>query len=105
MNKFSIAPWKTEQSFCDVDYIRYIRDAQGEHIAHVCDLDDGVANDYADQALANARLMAAAPDLLAACIEALSLFDDYPECYESAGTLERLTTAIARATGDQTITA
>ena len=52
---------------------------------------------------ADAHLIAAAPDLLAACIEALSLFDDFPECYESAGTHERLTAAIARATGDQTI--
>ena len=51
------------------------------------------------------KLAAAAPDLLAACVEALSLFDDYPECYESTGTLERLTAAIARATGDQTVTA
>ena len=51
------------------------------------------------------RLFAAAPDLLAACVEALSLFDDYPECYESTGTLERLTAAIARATGDQTVNA
>jgi hypothetical protein len=53
--------------------------------------------------IANARLIAAAPDLLAACVEALSLFDDYPECYESIGTLERLIAAIARATGDQTV--
>ena len=53
--------------------------------------------------IANARLIAAAPDLLGACIEALSLFDNYPECYEAIGTLERLTAAAARATGDQTI--
>jgi hypothetical protein len=102
MNKFSIAPWKLAHSHSH-EYIRYIRDAQGEHIAHVCDLDDGVANDYTDEAIGNARLMAAAPDLLAACIEALSLFDDYPDCYESAGTHERLNAAIARATGDQTV--
>ena len=104
MNKFSIAPWKLSHSHSH-EYVRYIRDAQGEHIAHVCDLDNGVANDYLYEAIANARLMTAAPDLLAACVEALSLFDDYPECYESTGTLERLTAAIARATGDQTVNA
>lgn len=99
MNKFSIAPWKLSHSHSH-EYIRYIRDAQGEHIAHVCDFEDATP-----EAIANARLMAAAPDLLAVCIEALSLFDDYPECYESAGTYERLTVAIAAATGDQTVTA
>lgn len=52
---------------------------------------------------ADARLIAAAPDLLGACIEALSLFDNYPECYEAIGTHERLTVAIARATGIKTI--
>jgi len=97
MNKFSIGPWKTAHSHSH-EYIRYIRDAQGEHIAHVLDLDDALT-----ECTANARLIAAAPDLLAACIEALSLFDDYPECYESAGTHERLTVAIARATGIETI--
>lgn len=102
MNKFSIAPWKSAFAF-DRAYIRNIKDAQGEIIAQVCDLDGSVPNEYLYEAIANARLMAAAPDLLAACIEALSLFDDYPECYESAGTHERLTAAIARATGIKTI--
>ena len=43
---------------------------------------------------ANARLIAAAPELLAACIEATSLFDNYPQCYETIGTLEVLNSAI-----------
>lgn len=99
MNNFSIAPWKTSIAF-DRTYIRNIKNAQGEIIAQIPDWDEGLT-----ETTANARLMAAAPELLAACVEALSLFDDYPECYESAGTHERLTNAIARATGDQTVTA
>lgn len=35
--------------------------------------------------------------LLEACIEALSLFNDYPQCYESIGTYEVLNAAIANA--------
>ena len=51
---------------------------------------------------ANARLIAAAPELLAACIEAMALFDNYPEIWECIGTHEVMTAAIAKATGDQT---
>jgi hypothetical protein len=51
---------------------------------------------------ANARIIAAAPDLLAACIEAMALFDNYPEIWECIGTHEVMTAAIAKATGDQT---
>ena len=101
MNKFSIAPWKLSHSHSH-EYIRYIRDAQGEHIAHVCDLDDGVANDYLYEAIANARLMAAAPDLLAALRALCDICEDddqYPQHTEAARA------AIARATGDQTIPA
>jgi hypothetical protein len=35
--------------------------------------------------------------LLDACIEALSLFDNYPQCYEAIGTYEVLQTAIINA--------
>jgi len=35
--------------------------------------------------------------LLEACIEALSLFDNYPQCYEAIGTYEVLNAAIANA--------
>lgn len=47
-----------------------------------------------NEVAANARLIAAAPELLAACIEATSLFDNYPQCYEAIGTLEVLNSAI-----------
>ncbi len=58
MRNFSIAPWKTAIAF-DRAYIHNIKDAQGEIIAQVCDLDDALT-----EATANARLLAAAPDLL-----------------------------------------
>lgn len=45
----------------------------------------------------DAQLQLAAPELLAACIEALALFDNHPECYEDLGTLEVLQAAIAKA--------
>jgi hypothetical protein len=35
--------------------------------------------------------------LLDACIEALSLFDNYPQCYEAIGTYQVLHTAITNA--------
>lgn len=35
--------------------------------------------------------------LLDACIEALSLYDDYPDCYNSIGTYEVLMAAVQRA--------
>ena len=98
MNNFSIAPWKTAHSY-DRAYIRTIKDAQGEHIAHVCDLDDAI-----QEATANARLMAAAPDLLAALREYVERHE--AEC-DRAGLpeYELACAAIARATGDQTVTA
>ena len=81
MNNFSIAPWKTAHSY-DRAYIRTIKDAQGEHIAHVCDLDDAIP-----EATANARLMAAAPDLLAALRALCEICEDddqYPQHTETA---------------------
>jgi hypothetical protein len=96
MKHFSITPWKTAHAWSNTGYIRTIKDAQGEHIAHVCDLDDALT-----EATANARLLAAAPDLLAACIEALSLFDNYPETHECIGTYQVLTEAINKATAHQ----
>jgi len=104
MNKFSIAPWKLSHSHSH-EYVRYIRDAQGEHIAHVCDLDDGVANNYTDQAIANARLMAAAPDLLAALRDLLDEADLGEVDEYTAPKIEAARAAIARATGDQTVNA
>jgi hypothetical protein len=105
MNNFSIAPWKLAHSY-DTAYIRTIRDAQGEHIAHVCDLDDALP-----EAIANARLMAAAPELLAVLRDLLSRaeqeLDQTATCegLENCDALARCRAAIAAATGDQTINA
>jgi hypothetical protein len=87
MKEFSISPWKTAHAWSNTGYIRTIKDAQGEHIAHVCDLDDALT-----KATANARLLAAAPDLLAAlqnliaAIEASDAgwlgIDAFPEDFE-----------------------
>ena len=99
MYKFSIAPWKTAHSHSH-EYIRYIRDAQGEHIAHVCDLDDSLP-----EAMANARLMAAAPDLLKALIDLLDEADLAEVDEYTTPKVEAARAAIARATGDQTIPA
>lgn len=51
---------------------------------------------------ADAKLISAAPDLLDACIEALSLFDNYPECFEAIGTYQVLCSAINKAIGKGT---
>lgn len=104
MNKFSIAPWKSAIAF-DRAYIRNIKDAQGEIIAQVCDLDDGVANEYLYEAIANARLMAAAPDLLAALRDLLDEADLNEVDEYTAPKIEAARAAIARATGDQTVNA
>jgi len=58
MNHHSIAPWKTAYSYGQT-YKRDIKDAQGELIAQVCDLKGGDR-----EVLENARLIAAAPELL-----------------------------------------
>jgi len=87
MKEFSISPWKLAHAWSNTGYIRTIKDAQGEHIAHVCDLEDALT-----EATANARLLAAAPDLLAAlqnliaAIEASDAgwlgIDAFPEDFE-----------------------
>lgn len=99
MNKFSIALWKSGYSFSH-EYIRDIKDAQGEIIAQVCDLEK-----ESDESTANARLIAAAPDLLAALRDLLDEADLNEVDEYTAPKVEAARAAIARATGDQTITA
>jgi len=96
MNKFSIAPWKTAHSYSH-EYIRDIKDAQGEIIAQVCDLEK-----ESDESTANARLMAAAPDLLKALIDLLEEADLAEVDEYTAPKVEAARAAISRATGDQT---
>jgi hypothetical protein len=99
MNKFSIAPWKSAIAF-DRAYIRNIKDAQGEIIAQIPDWEDGL-----EETTANARLMAAAPDLLAALRDLLDEADLNEVDEYTAPKVEAARAAIARATGDQTIPA
>lgn len=103
MNKFSIAPWKSAIAF-DRAYIRNIKDAQGEIIAQVPDWEDGL-----EETTANARLMAAAPDLLA---ELTNLYLVASEQFDQSAThdglqncewLARARAAIERATSDQVL--
>jgi hypothetical protein len=97
MNKFSIAPWKSAIAF-DRAYIRNIKDAQGEIIAQIPDWEDGL-----EETTANARLMAAAPDLLAALRDLLDEADLNEVDEYTAPKIEAARAAIARATGDQTV--
>ena len=104
MNKFSIAPWKSAIAF-DRAYIRNIKDAQGEIIAQIPDWEDGL-----EETTANARLMAAAPTLYSALSELQLAVTMRPSGNGGLSQRERVAldsarAAIARATGDQTVTA
>ncbi len=46
------------------------------------------------------RLHEVNQELVEACIEATSLFDNYPQCFEAIGTYEVLNQAILKATGE-----
>ncbi len=102
MLNHSIAPWKTAIAF-DRAYIRNIKDAQGEIIAQIPDWEDGLT-----ETTANARLMAAAPDLLAALRDLLSRAESEldqtatHDGLENCNALAKCRAAIAKATGDQT---
>lgn len=103
MTAFSITPWKTAIAF-DRDYIRNIKDAQGEIIAQIPDWTDGLV-----ETTANARLMAAAPDLLAALRDLLSRAEQEldqtatDDGLANCDALARCRAAIIRALYDQTI--
>jgi hypothetical protein len=103
MQNHSITPWKTAIAF-DRAYIRNIKDAQGEIIAQIPDWEDGLS-----ETTANARLMAAAPDLLEALRDLLSRAEselDQTATHDglaNCDALARCRAAIAKATGDQTV--
>ena len=97
MLNHSITPWKTTHSYSH-EYIHDIKDAQGEIIAQVCDLEK-----ESNESTANARLIAAAPELLAALQGMIEYFVDYSwDDYSDTETLQAARAAIAKATGDQT---
>ena len=103
MLNHSITPWKTTHSYSH-EYIHDIKDAQGEIIAQVCDLEK-----ESNESTANARLMAAAPDLLEALRDLLSRAEselDQTATHDglaNCDALARCRAAIAKATGDQTV--
>jgi hypothetical protein len=98
MLNHSITPWKTAIAF-DRAYIRNIKDAQGEIIAQIPDWEDGLA-----ETTANARLMAAAPELLEALQGMIEYFVDYSwDDYSDTETMQAARAAIAKATGVQTL--
>jgi hypothetical protein len=70
----SVTPWKTARSHSPA-YFRDIKDAQGELIAQVCDLENGQP-----EVLENARLICAAPDMLEALLVALPFVEDHEDC-------------------------
>jgi len=89
--------WSTARSY-DHAYIRNIEDSTGETVAQVLDLDD-YAND-----IKRARLIAAAPDLLAALYLALPFVEDHEgsEIYKPGAVAEairKIRAAIAKAEG------
>ena len=100
MKNHSITPWKLVRAH-STEYIREINDAQGELIAQVCAFDDEVI-----ETVANARLIAAAPDLLEALqyfIDALADDCEIDMCRITNEMETRARAAIAKATGDQTV--
>ena len=99
MLNHSITPWKVAHAH-STEYVRHIKDARGELIAEVSAFDDEVS-----EAIANARLMAAAPDLLAALRDLLDEADLNEVDEYTAPKIEAARAAIARATGDQTVNA
>lgn len=71
-----------------------------EDLANVYSCDDSTVTISRDEAIANARLIAAAPDLLAACIRARDAIITNPGTNINTRAYEALTTTIALATGD-----
>lgn len=93
----SVTPWKTARSHSPA-YFRDIKDAQGELIAQVCDLENGQP-----EVLENARLICAAPDMLEALLVALPFVEDleHDECYKAGAVLKavrQIRAAIDKAT-------
>lgn len=101
--KHTPGPWRI-----DPDFNRDVQTADGAHeIATaeygkpLCtDADYSVPQDF-DEAIANARLMAAAPDLLAALQMARSLMVTVNNYSTDGASIRVIDSAIAKATGEQ----
>lgn len=101
MTKHTEGPWIIGEIDCLGDIVVRARDVL--HVAHIC-TDSTLIPDIEpiteEEQEANARLIAASPELLEALIEASNIFDNYPHlCTEFKGTFEVVQNAIAKARG------
>ncbi|NBW22341.1 MAG: hypothetical protein EBR82_81765 [Caulobacteraceae bacterium] len=90
--KHTPGPWKLD------DVSDFIRGPRGVYIAELCDANSDRVQVHGPRFEANARLMAAAPDLLEACEAAFNCLDLLGEEY--SGTAGILAQAIRKAKGD-----
>lgn len=114
MTKHTAGPWRfdSHRVITEVPISKDRTFGYGCQNDFICDLDDGEYHNYAseDEMVANGQLIAAAPDLLAAC-EAMVAWGNTPTVYTTEGTrtaLQELTNvgvlmraAIAKAKGGQ----
>lgn len=90
MSKHTPGPWRLNRRFCF-----NVEDQNGRTIARI-----NFDHETYDEAMANARLIAAAPDLLAATEAALALLQaDIPDNWRDR-VCGQLQTAIAKARGE-----
>jgi hypothetical protein len=88
--KHTPAPWKHEELFDGDESLGITIQAGRDEIAHISSI--------GHQDFANAALIAAAPELLEASLEALELFSKVPELIEYMDTFHNLRNAINKAT-------
>lgn len=93
MSKHTPGPWKVDK-YIDSGKPSLSVSANGSEVAQA----SSWAGDGADEAGANARLIAAAPELLEACREAKEVLDDLP-C-GAAEALKKIDAAISKAEGN-----
>lgn len=102
--KHTPGPWSVDPDFDavdDGDYTREVFDDPEQRLVAT------VHGDTAEEAAANARLIAAAPDLLEACKAALAIFDERRDKYLPRGISDDefadtvLRPAIAKAEGGE----
>jgi hypothetical protein len=91
MSKHTPEPWVVNGSAIETDYA-----SDNVAIAHIYDTDENGPNEY----VANAKLIAAAPDLLEACEAVIKYFGN-PNKRTQFDVERDLLTAIARAKGER----
>ena len=101
MSKHTPGPWQTDQAEHDAPY-QDIRIHAGK--GSICSvwIDDAPLHDYNAEQRANARLIAAAPELLEALRTAVDHLEGMPDQEDVAACVVKARAAIAKATGEQT---